>query len=310
MKSFQLATAVTLATSTMAMAQDSVQISYSGVLSVEHLSGPDYRDDYFHGNGNVSFRWSTDSHLKFGVDLGVETFGLFNNGESFDELSSYYASGIVEGQFGKISIGMPRGIIDDYFSVPEIAGSELIELELLVLGSDLVRYVKLFSDEEGENLHGIRYDGKIGRIEVAASVLKASEYINGIRELVVRYEAGHWSVTLGTSHFEIEGSSVNSTSLEFQGNAGNFSGGIVYNNLYGDDIDQDTARAFFSYDVNDAIKINAQVLDFQIFEGSDDKIYGLDLLYKHKTDAFVNAGVFTNDTFANKVFNVSVGYKF
>lgn len=310
MKSLQLATAVILATSTMAMAQDSVQISYSGVLSVEHLSEPDYREDYFHGNGNVSFLWSTDRPLKFGVDLGVETFGLFNNGGSFDELSAYYASGIVEGQFGKISIGMPRGVMDDYFSVPAMAGSELIDLETALLGNDVFRYLKLFYDDVGENIYGLRYDGKIGQIDVAASISKFSEYIGNFGELVARYDAGQWSVTLGTSLIEIDGSSINCTSLEVQGNAGNFSGGIVYYKIDELFTYADSARAFISYDVNDAVKVNAQVLNYQIGGGSSEMIYAFDLSYKHKTGAFFNAGMLANDTLVDKIFNVSVGYKF
>jgi hypothetical protein len=310
MKSFQLATAVILATTTMAMAQDKVQISYSGDLSVEHLSGTSFREDFFHGNGDVSFRWSTANDLKFGADFGIETFGLFNNGESFNDLSAYYASGIIEGQFGKFSIGMPRGIMDDYFSVPAMAGSELFDLEMSILGNDFFRYLKLFSDQVGENIYGLRYDGKIGQIEVAASVSKFSEYIDNFGELVVRYDAGQWSVTLGTSLFEIDGSSINSTSLEVKGNTGKFSGGIVYNKI--DELVSyaDSARAFISYDVNDAVKINAQVLNYQVFSGSNDVTYAFDLSYRHKTGAFFNAGMLANDTLVDKIFNVSVGYKF
>jgi Gram-negative porin len=310
MKSFQLATAVILATTTMAMAQDKVQISYSGVLSVEHLSGTDFREDYFHGNGDVSFRWSTASDLKFGADFGIETFGLFDNAGSFTDLSAYYASGIIEGQFGKFHIGMPRGIMDDYFSVPAMAGSELFDLEMSILSHDLFRYLRLLSDEVGENVFGLRYDGGIGQIEVAASVSNFSEYIGNFGELVVRYDAGQWSVTLGTSLFEVDGSSVNSTSLEVQGSAGKFTGGIVYNKTDAIISYSDSARAFISYDVSDAVKINAQVLNYQFVSGSDDSFYAFDLLYKHKTGAFVNAGVLTNETLADNIFNVSVGYKF
>ena len=72
----------------------------------------------------------------------------------------------------------------------------------------------------------------------------------------------------------------------------------------------DSARAFISYDVSDAVKINAQVLNYQFVSGSDDAFYAFDLLYKHKTGAFVNAGVLTNETLADNIFNVSVGYKF
>jgi hypothetical protein len=274
------------------------------------LSGTDFREDYFHGNGDVSFRWSTASDLKFGADFGIETFGLFDNAGSFTDLSAYYASGIIEGQFGKFSIGMPRGIMDDYFSVPAMAGSELFDLEMSILGNDFFRYLKLISDQVGENIYGLRYDGKIGQIEVAASVSKFSEYIDNFGELVVRYDAGQWSVTLGTSLFEIDGSSINSTSLEVQGNTGKFSGGIVYNKTDELVSYEDSARAFISYDVNDTVKVNAQVLNYQFFGGSGEMIYGFDLSYRHKTGAFFNAGVLTNETLADNIFNVSVGYKF
>lgn len=310
MKSFQLATAVILATTTMAMAQDKVQISYSGVLSVEHLSGTNYREDYFHGNGDVSFRWSTASDLKFGADFGIETFGLFDNAGSFNDLSAYYASGIIEGKFGKFYIGMPRGIMDDYFSVPAMAGSELFDLEISFWGHDLFRYLRLLSDEVGENVFGLRYDGEIGQIRVAASVSNFSEDISNFGELVVRYDAGQWSVTLGTSLLEVDGSSVNSTSLEVQASAGKFTGGILYNKTDELVSYSNSARAFISYDVSDAVKINAQVLNYEFFADSDNVIYAFDLSYKHKTGAFVNAGVLTNDTLVDKIFNVAVGYKF
>lgn len=310
MKSFQLATAVILATTTMAVAQDKVQISYSGVLSVEHLSGTNYREDYFHGNGDVSFRWSTASDLKLGADFGIETFGLFDNAGSFTDLSAYYASGIIEGQFGKFYIGMPRGIMNDYFSVPAMAGSELFDLEVSLLGHDIFRYLKLISDEVGDNVYGLRYDGKIEQIEVAASVSKFSEYIGNFGELVVRYDAGQWSVTLGASLFEIDGSSGNSTSLEVQGSAGKFTGGILYNKTDELISSSGSARAFVSYDVSDAVKITGQVLNYHFVSGSDNVIYAFDLSYKHKSGAFVNAGVLTNDTLVDKIFNVSVGYKF
>jgi hypothetical protein len=310
MKSFQLATAVILATTTMAMAQDKVQISYSGVLSVEHLSGTDFREDYFHGNGDVIFRWSTASNLKFGVDFGIETFGLFENAGSFTDLSAYYASGIIEGQFGKFSIGMPRGIMVDYFYFPPIAGSELFDLDMSLLGHDVFRYLRLLSDEGGENAFGLRYDGEIGQIGVAASVSNFSEYIGNFGELVVHYDAGQWSVTLGTSLFEIDGSSGNSTSLEVQGSAGKFTGGILYNKTDELISSSGSARAFVSYDVSDAVKITGQVLNYHFVSGSDNVIYAFDLSYKHKTGAFVNAGVLTNDTLVDKIFSLSVGYKF
>ena len=257
MKSVQIAAAVLFASSTMAMAQEKVQISYSGVLSIEHLSATDFDENFFYGNGDLSFRWASSTDLKFGADLGIETFGLLSNDTSYYDLTAYYASGVIEGQFGKFSVGMPRGIMDDYFSVPAMAGSEIFDLDIAILETDLFRYLKFTSTELDQNIYGVRYDGKIGKIKFAASISKFSEGSENVNigEIVALYDAGQWSVTLGTSLLEIDGSSVNSTSLEVQGHAGKFSGGIVYNKSDALISFSDTARVFASYDVNDAVKL-------------------------------------------------------
>jgi hypothetical protein len=319
MKSLLIASAVLLATTTLAIAQEKVQISYSGIITLDHLDGVNYGGDYFYGNGDVSFRWSTVNDLKFGADVGIETFGFLNQDVSYD-LSAYYAVGVVEGKFGKISIGMPRSVMSEYFVVPKVAGSELLDLDIGFLGSDLVRYVKLLlSDADGE-MYGVRYDGIIGRFNVAASVSQLSDsYGNGtagnIEEIVAKYAADQWSVTLGTVRFEQGGISANSTSLEVQGHSGKISGGFVFTKLGelflgGGADDGSISRAFASYDVSEAVKLNAQIIDYQIFGNLDEMMYSFDVSYKHKTGAFVNAGVISGDTGIDKIFNVSLGYKF
>ena len=319
MKPIRLAAAVFLATTTMAMAQEKVQISYSGIITLDHLDGVNYGGDYFYGNGDVSFRWSTVNDLKFGADVGIETFGFLNQDVGYD-LSAYYAVGVVEGKFGKISIGMPRSVMSEYFVVPKVAGSELLDLDIGFLGSDLVRYVKLLlSDADGE-MYGVRYDGIIGRFNVAASVSQLSDsYGNGtagnIEEIVAKYAADQWSITLGTVRFEQGGISVNSTSLEVQGHSGKISGGLVFTKLGelflgGGADDVSISRAFASYDVSEAVKLNAQIIDYQIFGNLDETLYSFDVSYRHKTGAFINAGVFTGETGIDKIFNVSLGYKF
>lgn len=306
----------------MAMAQDNVKISFSGDLLVERLSedGSDY--EYFYGNGDVRFRWTTATDIKFGADLGIETYRTLSDDLS-DDMSAHYAAGVVEGQFGKISIGMPRSVLSEYFIIPEVAGSELLDLDIGFVGSDLVRYFKLFlSDSDGE-MYGARYDGMVGRFNVAASVFKLSDSSGNdtsgnIEELVAKYAADQWSVTLGAVRFEQGGVSANSTSLEVQGHSGKISGGLVFTKfselfLGGGSGNDSLSRAFVSYDVGEEVKLNAQVLNFQSFGDPDVKIYSLDVSYKHKTGAFLNAGVMTSDNLfksTDEIFAFSLGYRF
>lgn len=315
MKSICLAAAAIVASSTIATAQEKVQISYSGVVSIESLSidgasGYDFNERFYAGNGDVAFRWSTANDLNYGVDVGFETFGFLNDVFSYD-ISAYYAAGVVEGGFGRVSIGMPRGVMSDYFEVPSFGGSKLFDTELVLFGSDFYRLFKLyFSDEDGD-LYGARYDGKIGQVEVAASVSKFSDYSGSVEELVARYKPGLWTITLGTSFYDFQEASGNSVSLEIQRKVGKLSGGAVFNKSIDALIfDMDSIRAFVSYDLNDSITLNTQVWHLQGDDGPDQNSYAFDVAYKHKSGAFINAGVITGDSFSDKAFDVSVGYKF
>jgi len=306
MKRICLAAAVLLATTTMTMALEKVQITYSGVVSVEHLADANGSANCFYGNGDVSFRWSSVNDLKFGVDLGLEKFSGLDD-ESFIFGTAYYAAGVVEGRFGKVSIGMPRGIMDDYFTVPGMGGTEFFNQysELVVVGSDLIGSFDSIGSGT-EEFYGARYDGKIGQIEVAASAFRWSGSAVHAEEIAARYDAGQWSVSLGTVLLDFEGISLSSTSLEVQGHAGKFSGGMVYTNS--DLLNIDAIRGFVSYDVNEMIKLNTQVLHFDT-GSSDNNFYSFDLSYKHKTGAFITAGVI-KEASDNNLYNVSLGYKF
>ena len=290
----------------MAMAQETVALSYSGLLSVEYYSEGGYDDRYFHANGDVSFRWSTATDFKFGADLGIETFRSLSD-DLYYGTSAYYAAGVVEGQFGKISIGMPRSVMEEYFNIPTISGSELLGVFVDVSGSAAVRSVKLFTNEDEGDLYGARYDGKIGKIDVAASVFKFSGISGNIEEIVAQYDAGHWSVTLGATLFDYDGIFINSTSIEVEGHAGKFSGGMVYEKW---DDQSDLTRAFVSYDINDILKLNSQILHYPEDGLSDSDVYSFDLAYNHRSGAFINAGVIANEGFRDKGFTVSLGYKF
>jgi hypothetical protein len=314
MKSFQLAATVIFATTTMAMAQDSVKISFSGDLLVERLSEDGSEYDYFYGNGDVRFRWTTATDIKFGADLGIETYRTLSDDLS-DDMSAHYAAGVVEGQFGKVSIGMPRSVMSNYFSIPAISGSKFLESSIGFVGYDIVRYVKLHLGEGEGDLYGARYDGRIGKIDVAASISKFSYASGNIAEVVSYYNAGLWSVTLGTAFFEQEGDSVENTSLEVQGHSGKISGGFLFSRfdetLLGDGVyEAFISRAFVSYDVNDELKLNTQVLNYQIGEELDERVYSFDFSYQHNTGALINAGITAEEAFSDKIFSISFGYEF
>ena len=70
------------------------------------------------------------------------------------------------------------------------------------------------------------------------------------------------------------------------------------------------SRAFVSYDVNDELKLNTQVLNYQIGEELDERVYSFDFSYQHNTGALINAGITAEEAFSDKIFSVSFGYEF
>jgi hypothetical protein len=313
MKSYLIAATAALTSSTMAIAQEKVQISYSGVLSVQHAYGTDLRVDYFHGNGDLSLRWSTVGDAKFGADFGIENFSTSNDDKDY-VLTEYYASGVMEGRYGKVSLGMPRGVIEQYFYMPALGGSELLGREIAFMGSDLFRIFKTDASDNGGNLYSARYDGTIGQIDLATSFSRFSgstgDLYGNIKEIAARFDGGLWSIVLGTSIVDFEEFSANSTSIEVQGRAGKLLSGMLYNKSNEQVIGPSSLRAFVAYDLSESVNLNSQILRYYTDGSSIDDIYSFDLSYKHRTGALFDAGLVTTKSWGDKIFNVSLGYMF
>jgi hypothetical protein len=117
-------------------------------------------------------------------------------------------------------------------------------------------------------------------------------------------------MSLGATVLNLDGFSITNTTLEVQGRNGKLSGGIVLETSDQNSFGPDTARVFVSYDFNDEIKLNTQVLHYQITGRGVANTYGIDLSYTHKSGAFLTAGVVDYASSNDKRFNVILGYTF
>ncbi|MEI6797644.1 MAG: porin [Pseudomonadota bacterium] len=314
MRTIALAITALGPTTAFAMAQDKVQITYSGMVSVERLSYGGYSETWAHSTGDVGLRWPTSSGAKIGVNLGVETFHSLDYDYGLDGLTAYYAAAVLENRFGKISVGMPHGVMGDYFTVPAIGGTYLSQLTTNYGGPDFLRYVKLLLGQDYVEMTGVRYDGKIGQIDIGASVNKFNGYSANLKEVVAHYARQDWSVSLGASFFDQGDYVSHSTNLEVQGRKGKMSGGIILTKSDDYFLEPDSTLAFVSYHINDQIKLNAQVTRFEEMKSEAQTIYAIDLSYTHPSGGFISAGVF-NDIWGNAdndthIVDVAVGYKF
>lgn len=309
MKSTLLAAAALFVTTSQVMAQDKVEITYSGTLSFTDTTFGGRNEQYFDGNSDVGFRNRADNGVKFGVDLGVKTFQPIND-PTGTSVTAHYATTALENQFGKVSIGMPRSIKESYFTVPKMGGTELIDLNWSFLSTDSFRTLKNLLNQSGEEIYGARYDGKIGQIALAASINRFSDDSGNLDEIVAHYDGNDWSMSLGATVLNLDGLSITNTTLEVQGRKGKLSGGIVLETSDQHSFGPDTARVFVSYDFNDEIKFNTQVLHYQISGRDVANTYGVDLSYTHKSGAFLTAGVVDYASSNDKRFNVILGYTF
>ncbi len=311
MKLIAIALAGLFAATSMAAAQEKLQVTYSGFLGVERLSGAGISYDYFYGDVDVGLRFSLSDDTKVGADVGFETIRFIDSSFGPNALTAKYAAAVLETRYGKLSIGMPRGVLDQYFAAPSFGGTELLGLEFssVSLGTDLFRLLSMEADLAGANIYGIRYDGAFGKIGIGASINRITAFDYNISQFVARYDGGNWTASLGTTVTDSTGFLVNATNLEVQGRRGKFSGGVLLSKANTDYVDT-AVQAFASYDMTDQVKFTLQGLRVQYDAANSQDYWSVDMHYTHPSGALVQAGLVKADTFNSNIVGLSVGYKF
>ncbi len=317
MKSITLAAAALCASTTLAAAEEKVQFTYSGRISIESISEGEGNAQFAYGNLDAGVRWPTTSGMKLGFDLGYEAINAFNDDVNYLTSSYLTATAVLDTSYGNFSAGTQKNVIDKYFSMPALGGSEILKLEMAVFTGDIFRVFRLEGDG---NIYGVRYDGQMGQVAFGASVNQIENNdVTGasgsIEQIAGKYDGGNWSISLAATQFGFDDISANVFNLEVQGERGKFAGGVIVSksNMFFNSGYVVTTNAFISYDFNDQIKANGQILHVDDYDYGSLNAYSLTLSYNHPSGAFIEAGVVRHNSYGvsdENDLNVSLGYTF
>ena len=117
-------------------------------------------EEFWYGDIGIRTRPFDAGGLKLGAYAGYEGFGTFREG--YLDLGYSTAALVIGSGPHEVSLGSPRSVVNDVVGKGERIVSDLIFLELNLIG-DLSRYLRLLFGETASDrlsLYGVRYDGR------------------------------------------------------------------------------------------------------------------------------------------------------
>ena len=237
----------------------------------------------------------------FGGFVGVDSFsaGPSTSTETFYGALSY------SGDFGRIQIGAPRTVIDDYVVTPEIGAVDFLEITLGQITGSILPLI-LFSSNETAT--GVRYDGSFG----AASVGLA---YHRVEDLDVVSAAVSYDFNQGKLMASVENLSSNSTSGSRFMIGGEYDfGQVTAGALFSSDngiTDAEAIKGYAVYSPTDRLDLTATVLHLSV-SSTDATMYGLGVNYDLNEQLYVEAGYLGGDTVfsSQDMFTVGLGVNF
>lgn len=262
--------------------------------------------EYFGGSGtsetlgiaNVDFGIAPSAG-GFGFDVGVEAVSIGGSDEA-----AIYGALSYSGGFGKIAIGAPRPVIDDYVGVPSLAGTEFLDIAILSnFDGSIVSRAYLLSDSDTPL--GLRYDGAFGSSTIGASYhsIENTDVIN----LAANYRLGDATLRGGVEHLRDGGASATSYFLGADQQFGQINAGVLYSHV-GAAGDADALQLYATYKPLDQLALTANLATVDL-GGSSSTLYGLSADYNFNQGAYVQAGVADGNS-SSSVYNLSLGLKF
>ncbi len=285
-----------------ALAQSPVTFSQSGLLKLESLSLNGTRQDFIFGAADMAVRFRVSDQFKIGGDLGVDSLQL--DGQRG---GSVFATGVIEGAYGKLSVGIPRLVMPQVFDVPAIGGSEVLGVVQGLASGELLRFMSYFS--AAPTMRGLRYDAQFDKILVAASVQELGSKDRMIHAIAATNDLGDYKFSLGRADVDLGPCIATTTKIALRVQKGRISGGVVgsHQNLMGSW--ENTVNGFVAYAVNDHLTVEGQVFD--MITPSDSYLaWGADVIYRLKSGLFVQAGVAQLNPSADRLVTLSLGFAY
>ena len=294
--------AALICASAPAMAQSPIGFSQSGLIKLESLQMKGAEKDFVFGAYDMALRFPVTTSVQIGGDFGLD--GIHLEGQSG---GTGFATAVIDSPYGKLSAGLPRLVMPQFFDVPALGGSEVLDVVQGLASGELVRFMTYFSP--GTTLRGLRYDGSFGKLTLAASVQEFDTKDRMIHATALRYDFGDFDLALGQADVDMGIAKATTTKIALRGQKGRISGGVVVSQQDFMGLLEKTQNLFVGYQIGDHVTLNAQVFDIEtVFDHYT--AWGADVTYRHKTGLFVQVGVAEQTPKADRITTVSMGYQF
>lgn len=249
--------------------------------------------------------------LPLGFTLGYDGYRLSYLSHS-EQSSGIYGAITYSGSFGKISVGVPRPVLDDFLSFPMIGGTHQLEVNAGTI-FDSMSYMSIMyrmAETDGGAPVGLRYDGSFGKLTVAASYNSVSEADIDALDVAVKYQlTPAIAVTGMAEHLRAGGDSGTSYYVGVEGSMDRLKGGLSYGRR---DLGKpfDTTQAFVSYSPIDRLDLTVSAATMTV-SGNTYKRYGFSANYSFYKGAYVEAGYVKDDLYlSDSLWNLALGWKF
>lgn len=267
-----------------------------GFVELEYFNGSGSSETLGYANADFGIVPSAGG---LGFDIGVEAVSIDGSNEA-----AIYGALSYSGGFGKVSIGAPRPVIDDYVGVPALAGLEFFDIAYLSnFDGSIISQAYLLSDSDVPL--GLRYDGAFGGTTVGAAYfsIEGADVLN----LAANYSLGDATLRGAVEYVRDGGNGATSFFLGADQTFGQINAGVLYSNL-GVAGNADALQLYAKYKATDQLELTANMASVDP-GGSSSTLYGLSADYNFSQGAYVQAGI-ADGSSASSVYNLSLGLKF
>ena len=234
----------------------------------------------------------------FGGFVGFDAYRFDGDGEA-----AVYGALSFSGSFGKIQVGVPRAVIDDYLETPVLGNFRLLDLELGTLQSSFL--TTLYMSFGINPPLGLRYDGSIGNARIGVSYHKVDD--GSLLDAAINYQVNNVVLRAGLEHARGAADSGTTVSIGVNASFGTVETGLLltdasYINEYR------ATKLFATYRPTERLEVTGTMLSVKNSSGTN-SLFGLAADYTFAHGAFIQAGVASGSD-ADGIYNISLGLKF
>jgi hypothetical protein len=247
-------------------------------------------------------RFLATNDIKIGGDFGLES--LKQSGQNGE---SVFATGVVESPYGKLSVGTPRLVMPQVFDVPPIGGSEVLDVVQGLVSGEFLRFISYLSGDA--TMRGLRYDGQFDKILIATSVQELGNKDRMIHAIAATYDLGDYKISLGRADVDLGPFVVTTTKIALRVQKGRISGGVVASHQDLMERWENTVNGFAGYAISEHLTVEGQLFDMITPKGNS-VAWGADVVYRHHSGLFVQAGAAQLNPHMDHLATLSLGFAY